>query len=259
MNSYQSSKFDPNSSDRRHEETGTAAFQNPDRTIRLRAIDVNLPLTPLSDTQTDQSGSVTIHIVDHDALRRAQVARLAFVAGFHAEIYADSDEFIKCTQRGGVILCFVAPDATTVSDLASLMIARGDWLPIVAFAESLEAKCIVETMRMGAMDFLVLPLDVTPLRQTIDSVSAAALKIAKVRSREAESTLGISKLSSRERQVLSGIASGKSNKTVARDLGISPRTVEIHRMKMMTRLGVKHVASAMWMWFLAGGIECAEG
>ena len=253
MISYQSARINPSWRDR---SCGDAdSIGNGQRSEILRLCSTGTVADSVSEVQ-DQSylpRIMTVHIVDENPMRRTQIARLAFTAGFHAEIYDDCNEFIECTQHGGIILCFVASGAPTVSVLLSGMADRGDWLPIIAFSEALNLSCIVDSIKLGAIDYLQWPLDITPLRQAIDRASSDAQKIQKVRSQEAEATLVVSRLSTRERQGLCRLAGGQSNKAIARNLDISPRTVEIHRMNMMNKLGAQSLAEALRLWILAKG------
>jgi FixJ family two-component response regulator len=255
MISYQTGSLEPNWRDRPWGDENPIGEAQRSGTLRLCS---NASVTHPDDAEQGQSHppkAITVHIVDENQIRRAQIARLAFTAGLHAEIYADCNEFVQFSQRGGIILCFVASGAQTVSGLLSSMAERGDWLPIIAFSEALDASCIVNAIKMGAIDYLQWPLDVTPFRQAIDSASSEAQKIHKLRSQEAEATLLVNRLSPRERQVLCRLAGGQSNKAIARDLDLSPRTVEIHRMKMMSKLGAQNAAEALRLWILAKGFE----
>ncbi len=104
---------------------------------------------------------------------------------------------------------------------------------------------VVEAIKAGALDYLALPLDPERLEELIDRIDEEARAHSEARRRMIEARSRIEVLSAREREVLDWLAQGCSNKTIARELDISPRTVEIHRANMMAKLGAGHAAEAV--------------
>lgn len=197
--------------------------------------------------------AITLHIIDTNSVSRAKMARLAFMSGHHAEIYADCNEIIDCTPNSGVILFAVEPGEPLLNELMTKLAAQGTWLPVIGYSATPDARTVVDTIRMGAIDYIAMPLDLTQLHQSIERVLTESKSMRQLRTLEAEAVSLLSRLSKREREVLGAMSRGKSNKEIARDLEISPRTVEIHRMKMMAKLGARHSADAVRMQFLAEG------
>jgi two-component system response regulator FixJ len=193
-----------------------------------------------------------LHILDTDSARRARLARLTFTAGYHAEIYGGLDELLHHAPSGGIVLAHDDPGSDTVAQVLGGLADRGSWLPVVALSEAPETTGVVKA---GALDYLALPLDVGPLREAIDRVTLEAAGHRQQRARAADARQRISRLSIREREVLDRLAAGCSNKAIARELEISPRTVEIHRMKMMGKLGARHAAEAVRLRIEATGLE----
>jgi FixJ family two-component response regulator len=197
---------------------------------------------------------VTLHVLDSDSARRAQLARLAFAAGHHAEIYAHADELLSHAPAGGLVLAQDEPVGEGITNLVSAMMRAGQWLPIIAIAEAPTIDAVVAAIKAGALDYLTVPEQIAPLNEAVARSAREAEAQRQQRARAAEARQRISRLSMREREVLDRLAEGCSNKAIARELEISPRTVEIHRMKMMGKLGARHAAEAVRLRIEASGL-----
>jgi FixJ family two-component response regulator len=188
---------------------------------------------------------VTLHILDSDSARRARLARLAFAAGHHAEIYAHAEELLTHAPARGLVLAQDEPVGEGITALVAAMMRAGQWLPVIAIAENPSISAVVKAIKVGALDYLTVPEQIAPLNEAVarSAREADAQRLSRARAAEARQRIG--RLSMREREVLDRLADGCSNKVIARDLEISPRTVEIHRMKMMDKLGARHAAEAV--------------
>lgn len=195
---------------------------------------------------------LTLHIVDGDMRSRAEQARTVFALGHHAEVYDELDELLKRPPESGVLLVRQGALEPNLSDLFDRMGERGLWLPVVVCALEPELERVVAAIKQGALDYLHLPLDPTRLVRSLTVVEreAAAHGVARRRLNYARGRVQM--LSRREREVLEWLAEGSSNKVIARELEISPRTVEIHRANMMTKMGARHAAEAVRLWLEAG-------
>lgn len=178
---------------------------------------------------------------------RAELSRLAYDLGHHAEVYSDGDELVANPPREGILVLRDSPACGDIEDIMERLANNGVWLPLIAAAENPQADRIVAAIKAGALDYLSLPLDSTNLANAIQRIGREAKAHSAIRRRMIDARTRIANLSVREREVLDWLAEGSSNKLIARELDISPRTVEIHRANMMNKLGAKHSAEAVRM------------
>jgi FixJ family two-component response regulator len=192
-----------------------------------------------------------LHIVDGDSRSRAEQARTAFALGHHAEVYSDLSELLERPPHAGVILlCQRAMDGS-LGELFERFGEEGIWLPVVVCAEEPPVERVVAAIKGGALDYLQLPLEAGRLARSLARVVEEAEAHGRARRRLTEARRRVGMLSRREREVLELLAVGSSNKLIARELGISPRTVEIHRSNMMGKLRAGHSAEAVRFWLEA--------
>lgn len=187
----------------------------------------------------------TIHFVDRDSRSRAEAARLAHTLGYHAEVYAGLAELAEHQPREGIIVARDEAGGGGPAEIVAALCAMGIWLPVVIASEVASMDRIVEAVRAGALDYLHLPPEPRELGAMIERTSRAAPADARARRLMIEARGRLELLSEREREVLDLLSEGSSNKRIARELSISPRTVEIHRANMMQKLGAKHVAEVV--------------
>lgn len=194
---------------------------------------------------------------------RAELARVAFAMGHHAEVYSGMDELVEHPPQDGIILLREDPHGRGVGKALAELIAAEIWLPIIATDTDPRTGHVVAAIKAGALDYLSLPAEAHDLERVLARIDEEAQANALARRRMVEARSRISRLSRREREVLDWLALGSSNKAIARELDISPRTVEIHRANMMSKLGASHAADAVRLQMEAGlgqgSMKAAEG
>ena len=194
----------------------------------------------------------TLHIVDTSSRFRAEQARQLFDLGHHCEVYDDIFELLAIPPERGIILVRDKGESNGVESVLTALEAKGIWLPVIALADNPQPAAVVTAIKAGALDYLSLPLDGARLRQSIDLISQEAAAYGIARRKLVEARNRMAALSPREREVLDWLAEGCSNKMIARELDISPRTVEIHRANMMVKIGASHVSEAVRLRIEAG-------
>jgi two-component system response regulator FixJ len=179
-----------------------------------------------------------VHIIDDDEAVRDSLAFLLRAAEFNVVTYPSATHFLESLTRdidGCVITDVRMPD---MSGLELLRRLRGlsCMIPVVVMTGHGDIQLAVEAMKAGAIDFLEKPFDdervLVAMRSALDARRAQSERTG--RRKEVEERLD--SLSQRERQVLDGLVAGSPNKTIAHDLGISPRTVEVYRANVMTKM-----------------------
>jgi two-component system response regulator FixJ len=130
------------------------------------------------------------------------------------------------------------------------LIRLGVSLPVIVMTDHGDVQSAVRAMKAGAVDFIEKPFDDDTL---LNAIEAALAKVGQpAHEREAaQAAQRIATLSPREREVLDALLTGRANKVIAFDLGISVRTVEVHRARMMERLGTRQLAEAIRLGVMA--------
>jgi two-component system response regulator FixJ len=201
----------------------------------------------------DKSG--VVHIVDDDAAVRGSLKRLLNSAGVATAAYSSAPDFLEAIPglAPGCILLDVWMPEVTGLELQLRLKNLGLVLPIIVMTAHGDVQSAVQAMKAGAVDFLEKPFDEDCLFRTVEEAIGRSAVIECHR----EATQAIQRmaaLSRRERQVLDAVVAGKPSKVIAYELGISIRTVEVHRARMLERLGTRRAADAIRIAVLAGTI-----
>jgi two-component system response regulator FixJ len=173
-------------------------------------------------------------------------------AGFRAVSYETPMAFLASAPglSSGCVLLDVRMPGMDGLTLQARLAKLDNHLPVVVMTGQGDVQTAVRAMKAGAVDFIEKPYDDEVLVKAIEL--ALSLPRQSDRNREAaEAAQRVAALSPRERQVLDALVAGRPNKVIAYDLGISARTVEVHRARMMERLGVRQLAEAIRLAVMA--------
>ncbi|WP_046478974.1 response regulator FixJ [Candidatus Filomicrobium marinum] len=186
---------------------------------------------------------IVVHIVDDEEDVRTSVAFLLTTSGHTVRVHESAMEFLNAALTGNLqndclITDLRMPDISGVELLRRLREADA-MLPAIVITGHGDVSMAVEAMKTGALDFIEKPFEEQILLNAIKH-AASELKnrprdiddIASIRAR-------LDSLTDRERQVMEGVVAGQPNKTIAFELNISPRTVEVHRANVMAKMQVK--------------------
>jgi two-component system response regulator FixJ len=188
-----------------------------------------------------------VHLIDDDEDVRRGLSFLLGTAGFAVKVYESAVQFLdkRAPNLSGCIVSDVRmPDMDGLQLLRRLK-ETGITLPVIVMTGHADVALAVEAMKLGALDFIEKPFSDEVLIGAIRSALARQNSLAggdvdQIRSRMAS-------LTERERDVLNGLLAGHPNKTIAFDLGLSPRTVEVHRAKVMTKMGASSLSELVRM------------
>jgi len=195
-----------------------------------------------------------VHIVDDEEAIRRSMGFMLKTSGYQVETWDSGRAFLKDVrhvERGCILLDIRMPDLDGL-EVQRLLAERGVAMPIVIMTGHGDISTAIRAMKAGAVDFLEKPFEkATVIAAIEESFGRLALaNSATSRAADAETRLGV--LTAREREVLDGLAKGLPNKTIAYDLAISARTVEVHRANVMTKLEVRSLSDALRIAFAAG-------
>lgn len=198
--------------------------------------------------------SLIVHIVDDDESARQSLAFLLGTAGMTVRLYESAAAFLDSPdniQDGCLITDVRMPDMTGIELLHELKV-RSISLPTIVITGHGDIPLAVEAMKCGAIDFIEKPFDEEAIIRAVQTAKERVDKRARECEGEAALAAKLTSLSRRERQVLDGLVAGDLNKTIAHNLGISPRTVEVYRAHLMTKMQAKSLSDLVRMALFAG-------
>jgi two-component system response regulator FixJ len=195
-----------------------------------------------------------VHVIDDDEALRESLSFLLGTAHFEVRVYDSAVRFLEGLGQAepGCIITDVRMPGVSGLDLLRQLAALGATFAVIVITGHGDVPLAVEAMKLGAVDFLEKPFDDNALIAAVQSALNRRERDLEHDSEKLEIHGRISVLSNRERQVLEGLVAGQANKTIAFALGISPRTVEIYRANLMTKMRASSLSDLVRMALLAG-------
>jgi FixJ family two-component response regulator len=185
-----------------------------------------------------------VHIVDDDEAMRDSLKWLLESHGLEVELYASGDAFLAAFNSGfrGCLVLDVRMPGMNGLDLYSQLQARHSTLPVIFITGHGDVPMAVSALKKGAVDFIEKPFNDQDMLRLIESCLRQDRAAAARRAEDASVTQRLQRLTQREREVLALIVAGKLNKQIADELRISIKTVEVHRSRVMEKMGANSVA-----------------
>ena len=195
-----------------------------------------------------------VHLVDDDEAVRRSAGFMLKTSGYKVSAYPSGVELLKEGKdlpQGCILLDVRMPEMDGLQVQEALK-ERGIGHPVIVMTGHGDVTVAVQAMKAGAVDFIEKPFEKAVLLSAIEEGFSRIEHAGRSHARAEEAQVRLQALTPRERDVLEGLVRGHPNKTIAYDLEISPRTVEIHRANLMSKLGVASLSEALRIAFAAG-------
>ncbi len=196
-----------------------------------------------------------VHVVDDEAVVRRSLALLLQSANFECQGHASGEAFLQAARAGlafGCVLLDIRMPGLDGIGVLHEMAKRGLRLPVVVVTAHGDVQLAVDAMKAGAYDFLEKPYTAEAMLSAVEAALRHGDEAMERAREKAEAAARVASLTPREAEVLQGLLAGRQNKVIAIDLGLSPRTVEIHRANLMSKLGASSLSEAVRLALTAG-------
>jgi two-component system response regulator FixJ len=195
-----------------------------------------------------------VHVIDDDDAVRQSLAFVLQTARMHVCTYESANAFMSALPgiEPGCIVTDVRMPGMSGIDLLRRLKELKVGMPVIVITGHGDIQLAVEAMKVGAADFIEKPFDDEVLLAAVRSALGQWEKGVHKDAERAQLTARLAALSNREREVLEGLVAGKPNKVIAFDLGISPRTVEIYRANVMTKMEAASLSDLVRMALISG-------
>ena len=210
----------------------------------------------MSTVQPEQ----TVYVIDDDEAVRQSLEFLLKTVGIKVFGFESAKVFLEKLPhiKSGCIITDVRMPEITGIDLLRRVRESSVEIPVIVITGHGDVSLAVEAMKVGAVDFLEKPFDDEMLLSSVHTALRKGVDTARHKAEVSDITDRLAALSQRERQVLEGLVAGKANKVIAFDLGISPRTVEIYRANVMTKMSANSLSDLVRMAITAGILRSGE-
>lgn len=195
--------------------------------------------------RVEGAGALSVHVIDQDSRRRAEISRELMARGVHAEIYEDSGEFLGASPEKALVLMVERPGRHVLEEVLEGARARGRYYPVAIYSDTPQPELVVRAMREGAIDYLQWPFTDELVEVALQRLAQEGERRRQSQAMQAEARSLVKQLTPREHDVLVSMLSGNSNKQIAAQLEVSPRTVEIYRRNVMRKFDARSTSDAV--------------
>jgi len=199
----------------------------------------------------------TVFIVDDDQAMRSSLKWLIESIGMQVKTYGSADEFLNSyfPGRAGCLLLDVRMPGKSGLELQAHLAREDSRLPVIIITGHGDVSMAVKAMKSGAVDFIEKPFHDEELLTSIRNALEFDEKRRVLQSRRAEIAVRLAELTPREHEVMEMVTEGRANKEIATVLGVSAKTVEAHRARVMDKMGASSLAELVRMALIVGGDE----
>lgn len=193
--------------------------------------------------------SPTVFIIDDDPLIRAMIELLIRASGRALASFAAATDFLSAyvPQRAGCLICDICMPGMTGLELQAELNRAGSTLPVIFISARSDIPTAVTAMQRGAFDFLVKPFSNEELLERVEAALGRNQILRHERQELEQIRARRESLTPREREILDRMAKGLSNKVTSHELSLSVRTVELHRARVMDKMGARSIAELVRM------------
>ena len=199
----------------------------------------------------------TVVVIDDDVCMRRSLSRLMRTAGLRAQTYSSASDFMRDSSipQAACILLDLQMPGRSGNELHEWLLAQGISVPVVFLTGHGDVPASVRAMRRGAVDFLLKPVDEQVLLEAIRRAIDMHASQKSLAMRQKQIIKRYTCLTAREREVMAQVVDGRLNKQIAADLGISLKTVKVHRARTMEKMEVRSVAALVRACDMAGILQ----
>jgi two-component system response regulator FixJ len=203
------------------------------------------------------SQSAKVYVIDDDPAMRDSLDFLLGSAGFNVRLFDSAQGFLDelANLDTGCVVTDVRMPGIDGMELLRKLNSSARKLPVIVMTGHGDVPLAVEAMKLGALDFLEKPFDDDRLIGMIETALAQKETGSKSDALSADMAARVASLTPRERQVMQGLVTGQSNKTIAREYDISPRTVEVYRANVMTKMQAGNLSELVRFAIKAGIVK----
>lgn len=204
-------------------------------------------------SSTHDNTELTVFLVDDDAAVRDALGLLLGIQGYRIALFANAEDFLKAWRPAwlGCLLIDIRMPGMNGLELQQRLKQDGCRLPVIILTGHGDVDLARQAFRADAHDFLEKPLDEEKLVNAIEEAFVDVRELATASARRASALALFPALTPREREVMELVVAGRHNRDIAVLLAISARTVEVHKARLMDKLGVDNIADLVRMRLLA--------